>query len=178
MEIQHDRRRWLREVLNPPEIGILYTNNRGQVPGVEVSKQPTAVYVDLLNRSLGGVILKTKWEIDPEISFYIQIYSSLEESWEFFLVKSKWINSDTASPAFNLIGVEFQIPDPSTHRPVQDPDGIKKMPHPSDYEFLRHTKLFESVHRTLICPLLNSLTYRELNKGERVIAQGSGNDVL
>ena len=75
MEIQHDRRRWLREVLNPPEIGILYTNNQGHVPGIEESKQPTALYVDLLNRSMGGVILKTKWEIDPEVLFYLQIYS-------------------------------------------------------------------------------------------------------
>ena len=178
MEIQHDRRRWLREVLNPPEIGILYTNNQGHVPGMEESNQPTALYVDLLNRSMGGVILKTKWEVDPEISFYLQIYSSLEESWEFFLVKSKWINSDTASPAFNLIGVEFQIPNPSMPHPVQDSDEVKKMPLPSDYEFLRHTKLFESVHRDLICPLLNGLAYREINEGEKVITQGSDKDVL
>ena len=166
MEIQHDRRRWLREVLNPPEIGILYTGNQGFVPGIHVTKQPTALYVDLLNRSMGGVILKTKWEIDPEISFHLQIYNSLEESWEFVRVKAKWINNDTTNPAFNLIGVEFQIPDLSMEHPKPDLDGIKKMPLPSDSEFLRHTQLFESVHRVLVCPLLNSLTYRQINAGE------------
>jgi hypothetical protein len=72
MEIQHDRRRWLREVLNPPEIGILYTGHQGFVPGIHVTKQPTALYVDLLNRSMGGVILKTKWEVDPEVSFHFR----------------------------------------------------------------------------------------------------------
>ncbi len=178
MEIQHDRRRWLREVLNPPEIGILYTGNQGFVPGIHVTKQPTALYVDLLNRSMGGVILKTKWEIDPEISFHLQIYNSLEESWEFVRVIAKWINNDTTNPAFNLIGVEFQIPDLSMEHPKPDLDGIKKMPLPSDYEFLRHTQLFESVHRVLVCPLLNSLTYRQINAGEKFITQGTRSDVF
>jgi tRNA A-37 threonylcarbamoyl transferase component Bud32 len=178
MEIRHDRRRWLREVLNPPEIGILYTGKQGLVPGIQVAQQPTALYVDLLNRSMGGVILKTKWEIDPEILFHLQIYNSLEESWEFVRVKAKWINSDTTNPAFNLIGVEFQIPDLSVQHPIPDQDGMKKMPLPSDYEFLRHTQLFESVHRVLVCPLLNSLTYSQISAGEKFIIQGTRSDAF
>ncbi len=178
MEIQHDRRRWLREVLNPPEIGILYTGNQGFVPGIHVTKQPAALYVDLLNRSMGGVILKTKWEIEPEISFHLKIYNSIEESWEFVRVRAKWINSDTTNPAFNLIGLEFQIPDLAPEHPLPNPDGIKKMPLPSDYEFLRHTQLFESVHRVLVCPLLNSLTYRQISAGEKFITQGTRSDAF
>jgi serine/threonine protein kinase len=178
MEIQHDRRRWLREMLNPPEIGILYTGNHGFIPGIHVTKQPTAFYVDLLNRSMGGVILKTKWEIEPEISFHLQIYNSLEESWEFIQVKAKWTNKDTTNPEYNLIGVEFQAPDQMIEHPKLDQVEIKKMPPPCDYEFLRNTRLFKSVHRNVVCPLLNSLTHKKIKAGERIITRGARNDSL
>ena len=74
MEITHNRRRWIREVLNPPEIGVLYTGNQGFLPGAPASRQPSMLFVDLLNRSLGGVILRTKLQVDLETEFYLQFH--------------------------------------------------------------------------------------------------------
>ncbi|MGD2272322.1 MAG: cyclic nucleotide-binding domain-containing protein, partial [Desulfobacterales bacterium] len=178
MEIQHDRRRWLREVLNPPEIGILHTGNQGFIPGIHTTKQPTALYVDLLNRSMGGVIIKTKWEIEPEISFYLQIFNSVEESWDFVRATAKWRNKDTTNPSYNLIGVEFQAPNQSDAHPTLEDGGIKKIPLPADYEFLRHTSLFKFINRNLVCPLLNSLSSRQIKAGEKFITQGTKSDFL
>ena len=65
MEIQHDRRRWLREVLNPPEIGILYTNNQGHVPGVE---EPEDRYQHVTNALKDLLVLAKSYKMESEIN--------------------------------------------------------------------------------------------------------------
>jgi serine/threonine protein kinase len=173
MEIRHNRRRWIREVLNPPEIGILYTQNKGYFPGTQSTKQPSMLFVDLLNRSLGGVIIRTKWHIEPEVNFHLQIHNALEETWEMVKVRAKWTNSDSHQPGYNVIGVEFQPEAEPPRLPEEDRSGSGIMPHAADYEFFTNLPIFKTINRDALCSVLNSLKYKHVKAGRRLLKQGS-----
>ena len=173
MEITHNRRRWIRAVLNPPEIGILYTGNQGFVPGAPVNRQPSTLFIDLLNRSLGSVILRTKWQIDLETEFYLQVHNALEDLWETVKVKAKWANADPNRPGYTIIGVEF-CPTDDTDKPIEEQRPSRKIvPLPSDYEFFRDCELFQAIPRDAVCAVLNELTYVHVKAGYRLLKMGS-----
>ncbi len=169
MEITHNRRRWIREVLNPPEIGVLYTGNQGFFPGAPSSRQPSMLFVDLLNRSLGGVILRTKWQVDLETEFYLQIHNALEDLWETVKVRAKWANADPHRPGYHIIGVEFSTPDDTDQLPEVLHSKRKIVPLPSDYESFSDWELFQAIPRTAICAVLNALTYGHVKAGYRLL---------
>ena len=173
MEIEQNRRRWIRQVLSPPEIGILYTGNKGFVPGHHVNKQPSVLFVDLLNRSLGGVIIRTKWQIGQDSEFYLQIFSELEEDWELVKVVTKWSDSDPQRPGYNIIGVEYQEKEPAAPFTIDDPATRKLVPLPSDYKFFRSADIFNVVPRDAVCAMLNSVTYKHVKAGRRLMKQGA-----
>ncbi len=173
MDIKQNRRRWIRQELSPPEIGILYTGNKGFVPGHHASKQPTVLFVDLLNRSLGGVIIRTKWQIGQDSEFYLQIFSALEESWELAMVETKWTDSDPGHPGYNIIGVEFKEKEPTAPFTVDDPSTRKLVPLPADYEFFRNADIFNAIPRDAVCALLNSIAYKHVKAGHRLMKQGA-----
>jgi len=173
MEIRHNRRRWIREVLNPPEIGILYTQNKGYFSGTQPTKLPSTLFVDLLNRSLGGVIIRTKWQIEPEINFHLQIHNALEETWEMVKVRAKWKNNDSHQPGYNVIGVEFQSEADPPRLAEEDRAGSGLRPLASDYEFLKNLPIFKTINRDAVCSVLNSLKYKHVKAGRRLLKQGS-----
>ena len=172
MEITHNRRRWIREELNPPEIGVLYTDNQGFVPGAPVNRQPSMLFVDLLNRGMGGVILRTKWQIDLETEFYLQIHNALEDLWETVKVRAKWANSDPHRPGYAIIGVEFCSPEEGKTPEEQRPSR-KIVPLPSDYELFMGWELFQAIPRTAVCAVLNELTYTHVKAGYRLLKTGT-----
>ncbi len=173
MEITHNRRRWIREVLNPPEIGVVYTGNRGFFPDAPVNRQPSMLFVDLLNRSLGGVILRTKWQIDLESEFFLQIHNALEDLWETVTVRVKWANADPHRPGYNIIGVEFCSPEEAVRMPEEQRPSRKIVPLPSDYEFFRAWELFQAIPRDAVCAVLNELTYGHVKAGYRLLKMGT-----
>jgi len=173
MEIRHNRRRWIREVLNPPEIGILYTHNKGFFPGTQPAKQPSRLFVDLLNRSLGGVIIRTKWQVESEVDFHLQIHSALEETWETVNVRAKWTNSDSHQPGYNIIGVEFQPEAEPPRLPEEVRMGSGFMPLASDYDFLKNLPIYKTISRDAVCSVLNCLKYKHVKAGRRLLKQGS-----
>ena len=173
MDNKQNRRRWMRQKLSPPEIGILYTGNKGFVPGHHASKQPTVLFVDLLNRSLGGAIIRTKWQIGQDSEFYLQIFSALEETWELAMVETKWTDSDPGHPGYNIIGVEFKEKEPTAPFTVDDPSTRKLVPLPADYEFFRNADTFNNIPRDAVCALLNSITFKHVKSGHRLMKQGA-----
>jgi len=173
MEITHNRRRWIREVLNPPEIGVLYTGNQGFLPGASASRQPSLLFVDLLNRSLGGVILRTKWQIELETEFYLQIHNALEDLWETVKVRAKWANADPHRPGYTIVGVEFCPPEEAGRTPEEQRPSRKIVPLPSDYELFRDWELFQAIPRTAVCAVLNELKFETVKAGYRLLKTGT-----
>jgi serine/threonine protein kinase len=175
MEIQQNRRRWIREVLNPPEVGILYTGDCGAMPDPP-GTPPPALFVDLLNRSLGGAIVRTKWRIEPEGQFWLLLHSAFEERWERLKVTAKWIHSDPHRPAYNVIGVEFTEKGAAADVPQEPSAPGEATCLPSDFDFFRHIPLFDAVDRDAVCALLNSMAFRQVRAGNRLLKQGSTTD--
>ena len=173
MEIQRNRRRWIREVLNPPEIGLLDTGGQGTVPGIPASEQPHILFVDLLNRSLGGGIIRTKWQVAPETVFKLRIYSNLEERWQIFSARGKWTGSDPHYPAYRVVGVEFLTETDSTEEAPEKTRPAEEIPLLFDFEFLKNTRFFSAVPREAVCALLNSLNVEKVKAGGRLFTQGT-----
>jgi serine/threonine-protein kinase len=173
MEIQRNRRRWIREVLNPPEIGILFTGGGGEVPGIAPSAQPKILFVDLLNRSLGGGIIRTKWRTAPETSFQLKIYNNLEEKWQLLTARSKWSGTDPHYPAYTVIGVEFVTDEIASEAESDGARHTEEIPRLFDFEFFKNTRFFTAVPRDAVCALLNSLRVKEKKAGNRLFAQGT-----
>ncbi|MBW2096902.1 MAG: hypothetical protein JRI80_18730, partial [Deltaproteobacteria bacterium] len=71
-----DRRRDPRTILEPPEVGLLLFASDG------ASRSPVdGFYVDLINRSRGGVLMKTQREIRPGALFSLQVYDARARAW-------------------------------------------------------------------------------------------------
>ena len=172
MESQLNRRRWIREVLSPPEIGILYPGRLGVMDGVDASEIPAALFVDLLNRSLGGVIIRSGWRVQPDTEFHLRHHSALEEKWELSRVISRWTNPEPRIPGYHLIGVEFLTAGSPPELCDADPSGEKIGPQPEDFEFFRSNRHFQQIARDAQCAVLNRLMRTSANAGQRLIIQG------
>lgn len=173
MKIQKNRRRIHRTVLDSPEVGlILYRLERADEGSYE------ALYVDLINRSQGGVLFETKREIKPDTILYLQIYDAQAKAWVFFQGEAKWTKQDSSKLGYYLIGVELQQQQSKPERSWQDIISLDKMPLPSDYEFFRRTKPLKYICRDAVCPFLNNIICEYVDAGERFILQGEEGDIL
>jgi CRP-like cAMP-binding protein len=176
MSVQLSRRRSQRIDLDPPEVGILFLEEAGYVPGTTLAPAPQKIFVDLLNRSDEGVAIQTEKKIEPATAFYLSAYNKSEEKWDLFAGEAKWILPDFEIGMRHRLGAAL--------KPAQDPNGLyadadsldKKLPGVSDYQFFRQTALLKSISRDSVCPILNCITFKHVKAGERFMAQGEPGD--
>jgi len=164
LSIRRERRRWPRVALNPPELGFLSPLS---------SSPPTPPhYVDVLNRSKGGILLRSQHRMEPHTSFILKVYEPLGRTWRSYRGRISWIRKEVGHDGSFLVGVALDTPPPSMEAELESPlvDGMR--PRPSDYEFFLGTKLLRSIPREAFCRILNSLFYRSLRAGERLMSQG------
>lgn len=172
-----DRRRWHREVLKSQEVGF-YMKNRGHESESSGEELPATLFVDILNRSEGGVRLRSIQKMKPKALFHLQIYNCLEKLWVFYQGKVIWIGQGSTKSGNYLIGVEIERQHYETMPPEHEEKRGKQMPLPSDYEFFRGTTLFRFISQDAVCPLLNNMTCKHMKAGERLISQGEVGDAF
>ena len=144
MENRRERRRFPRTALDPAEVGfVLYQTCEAHEENYK------ALYVDIMNRSQKGLNLRTKQQITPSTSLYIQIYDPWVREWLLFEGQIRWINQDHVDPAFYLYGIELKLPDAGYKIPWNRIVEQKKMPLPEDYQFFRRTKLLTQGRRSI-----------------------------
>ena len=176
MSAQLSRRRDQRIDLDPPEVGILFLEESGYVPGTRLAPSPKKLFVDLINRSNAGVGIRTENKIEPATVFYLSAYNKTEKTWDLFVGEAKWILSDFENNRRHKLGASL--------RPVHHSNGLyresdsadKKIPVASDYQFFRNTDLLKSISRDSVCPLLNCITFKSVKAGQRFINQGAPGD--
>lgn len=176
MSVQTSRRRSQRIDLDPPEVGILFLEEAGYVPGTTLAPPPQKIFVDLLNRSDEGAAIRTEKKIEPTTVFYLSAFNKAEEKWDLFAGEAKWILPDLEKGLRHRLGAAL--------KPAQDPNGLygdgdfldKKMPGASDYQFFRKTDLLKSISRDSVCPVLNCITFKHVKAGERFMTQGEPGD--
>jgi tRNA A-37 threonylcarbamoyl transferase component Bud32 len=174
----NDQRRWPREVLDPPWISITYmgTIDPGSEPASEETL--TSFYVDVLNRSRGGMLLRSPTIFEIDRPFYLQVHNPLEKSWNFFESKTRWVTEDSKTSGHFLAGVEAEPQDPEAVRLDYDKRPWRQKPHPSDYTFFRRVRMLRFISRHAVCPILNCVTHKRVKAGERFIAQGDTGDAF
>jgi serine/threonine protein kinase len=175
MSNQKDRRRWPRKVLETPDIGFLDKANLGQEPDNSLDESTCPCYVDICEISQGGVLIKSEKKIESNNLFQLKIYNATEKLWQFYQGSTKWVKSDPSKPGYFNIGLEVKPLDQTKMEDLEE-KVAKLMPLPEDFEFFRQMKLLNLIPRDAVCPLLNSLTYKYLKAGERLMTQGELGD--
>ncbi len=167
MEAKKDRRRSPRNILDPPEVGLLFYEGEGKD-----GQNYKAVYVDLYNRSNEGILVKTNLDKALKGRVYLQAYDAWVKAWVFLEGEVRWTKPDTEKPGFCDLGVALHESKDMAMIPWKEILSTYGMPFPSDYEFFRRTRMLKFISRDAVCPLLNSITRVVVKPGERIIVQG------
>ena len=177
MEALHSQRRYRRIDLEPPEIGILISENTGYVFGTSIAPQPQKLFVDIMNRSHAGVGIRTEKEFDPNSVFYLRTYNKKNKRWDLSEGRTRWIVKDAGEGVHHKIGAEL-YPSKTDKWFLKEKENLDKiMPLTTDYQFFRGTKLLKSISRDSICSLLNTITFKHVKAGQRFITQGDPGDI-
>jgi CRP-like cAMP-binding protein len=172
-----DRRQQARTHPEFPDIGVLRVEGSGYVDGTTLVDHPQAFFVDLLNRSPGGALLKSIVEIDPGTAFRLSIYNPADKTWDRFDGSAVWTTQADSGPArFFLVGTALQPCNGEVAYHAVDIPGQKKIPLESEYAFFRRSELLRSLPRDAVVPLINSVFHCKVRAGERFITQGEPGD--
>jgi len=176
MEKQKDQRRWPRETIEPPKSGIIYPKSRKSF--LNLNYNPDTLHVNVLNMSKKGLLLQSPLKFKVSSSLDMRIWHPHKKVWMAIKGRIKWVNDSPSKHGYYLFGVEFHRK--TVHEDTSIPESelqLRRMS-PSDLEFLLNTNLFNAIPPESICPLLNSLTFKHINKAERFITQGDEGDCL
>lgn len=168
----NSHRRIQRIDLNPPEVGILILEDVGHVYGTTLAPSPLKLFVDMMNRSLEGVGIRTEKEIEPATTFYLRAFNRDRKSWELFKGQTKWLLRDREKGIYHKVGAVLKPVQVANELFTEEDNLNKKMPVASDYQFFRKTDLLKSISRDSVCPLLNCITFKHVKAGQRFITQG------
>lgn len=176
MSKRNFQRRSDRSNIDPPEVGIIYLEEAGDVSETNPPSPPKKLFVDLINRSPDGVGIQAEKKIEPATVIYLRAFNKDEKTWDLFEGQTKWILPDVRKGLRHKLGAELKATPENTDRceGLDGPD--KKMPVASDYQFFRKTDLLKSISRDAVCPLLNCITFRHVKAGHRFITQGQAGD--
>jgi serine/threonine protein kinase len=169
-----DRRRDARIQPDSPDIGILRTEGSGYIDGTALVHPSQRFFVDIINRSATGALLKSMAAIDSGTELHVSVYDPAAKTWYPYEGSAVWALKTTAGKAHHhLIGVAWR---PCSDRGIQ-PDTYfnaeDRIPAEGDYEFFRRTELMRSLPRDAVVPLVNSIFYRFVKAGDRFIVQGA-----
>jgi serine/threonine protein kinase len=160
-----EKRRWIREQMQPPEKGILYIHDK------KAGKSNTLL-INIHNLSEAGALLESPQKFNVRSSLDIRIWHPRKKLWLSAQGKVKWIKHYSLNRSHYLLGVEFSkntIPQVISTPSVSFK---KKGMHLYDLEFLLRTKLFSTLPLEAITPLLQSMKIKHFNAGDRIIQQG------
>ena len=168
-----DRRKQERILLDPPNIAILRTEGAGYLDGTTLVDHPKRFFVDLLNRSHSGALLKSTIEIETGTVFTLTVYNPANKNWDHFTGTSAWfMPAASGKTNYFLIGVSL-APEKSAAPGQMVAEPIENgMPGEGDYAFFRRTELLRSLPREALVPLINHVFLRKVAAGERFITQG------
>lgn len=178
MRRQKERRQHPREFLPTPEVGILYPEYSKKGGGSDIEGKLDTLLVNVLNRSNGGLLLESFLEFKVGSSLNILVRLPHEELWQAFKGKVKWVDKKPNKQNHYLFGIKFQPGISHIEVPMHKAEIRKKRMYPRDLEFLMQIPLFDSISQESRCPLLNCMTPKHLQAGERLISQGDEGDTL
>ena len=108
MSDRNSQRRNYRMNLDPPEVGILYLAEAGDVSGTNPAPAPKKLFVDLINRSPEGVGIQAEKKIEPATDIYLRAFNKAEKTWDLFEGETKWILPGLKKGLRHKLGAELK----------------------------------------------------------------------
>jgi serine/threonine protein kinase len=163
--VKKDRRRWNREILQPPEKGILHFKDKK-------AGTPNTLLVNIHNMSEAGVLLESPQKFKVRSLLDMRLWHPRKKLWLSTKGKVKWLKKYSINPDHYLLGIE--LTDNFVHEVVSIPSGTlqKKGIHLHDMEFILRSNLFNTLPLEAIIPLLKSMKIKHCKARERLIRQG------
>jgi CRP-like cAMP-binding protein len=172
MNPPENRRRSARQTLETPEVCVVHFLEDSSRPG---KTSPGRLFVDLLERSQAGALVRSIQPIEPGTRLYLQAYDPTKKTWLFSPAEVKHLEQDPGQRRHQGLGLAF-IDQAEVSLRLPEKEENKIIPTVSDYEFFRGIDLLKRLHREAVCPLLNRLRFRRIRAGERLITQGASGD--
>jgi hypothetical protein len=164
-KVKRADRRWIRELIEPPEKGILYLRDKKE-------GRPNTLLVNVHNMSEAGILLESPQKFNVRSLLNMRIWHPRKKLWFYAKGKVKWIKNYPFKTSHYLLGIEFSK---STIPEVVSTPSVaiqKKGIHLYDLEFLLRTNLFNTLPLEAITPLLKSMEIKHFKAGDRLIKQG------
>lgn len=163
-----DRRNQDRVPLDPPGVGVLRLLETPADPAEAI------VFVDVHNQGPGGVLIETAGALpDPE-TCSLQFFDRQADAWRVLSCRRVW---EAGRGGGGLLwGLSFET-GPRAVGDLGAGPGVLAI-EPGDIDFLLRIRLLDSVPRSGICRLLNSLRRETHPRGTRLMDQGEKGDSL
>ncbi|MEW6571341.1 MAG: protein kinase [Nitrospirota bacterium] len=174
MKRQRERRRVSRDILQPPDLGIIYLV--GKKRNQSTSYRPGILLANTLDISKSGVLVQSPVRLKVLSSIAMRIRNPAKRIWIPVKGRVKWVKSSHAQPGYYNMGVRFDKKSCSSEVFMRASDRTREELAPSDVDFLLNTKFFGAIPRESVCPLLNKLAFKYCKAGERFISQGEEGD--
>jgi len=172
-----ERRQWPREILPFSEVGIVYPQYDEVGQGVASEDRLDTLLVHILNRSEGGLLVKSPLRFRVGSLLDMRVRLSREDLWEAFRGKVVRVDKSPDKNNYYFLGVELR-PESREVFPTDGAAAGKKRICPSDLEFFMRTELFDAISEEAKCPLLNCMTPKHIQAGERFLRQGDEGDTF
>jgi serine/threonine protein kinase len=177
MKKRKERRQHPREVLATPHVGMVYPRSKKK-EGEATEAGPDTLLVNVINKSEGGLLLESCFRFRKGSSFDIQMRLPNEQVWQAFRGKVVWGRESPDKKEYHLLGVKFHPAKGPSELPMDKTAVLRKRMYPRDLEFLMRVSLFDCLAQEARCPLLNSMTPKQVEAGERFISQGDEGNTL
>jgi CRP-like cAMP-binding protein len=175
---QTERRRSPREEFPVPEIGILYYPHQANGLTSYPAHQWLPYFVDVLNKSRIGVLIASEIALEVRTPVFLEGYTPGDKTWSAYQGKVNRSHPIAKRPGLFHLGLDLDLREQGQGLPIPKSRGEVHNPRPlgEDYQFFIRTKLLRAIPRSAVCSVLNSIFYRAVSAGERLITQGDPGD--
>ncbi|MGC1403302.1 MAG: protein kinase [Thermodesulfobacteriota bacterium] len=171
-----ERRRLIREELNPPEIAILFYPQKGSTLNAASPLQWFPYFVDITDKSQKGMRASSGMALEAKTPIYLEFYSPQNKSWSAYQGKVVWCAPEMKKGRLFHLGLDLYSREQGLPIPKSREVTHHHRPLGEDYEFFIRTKLLRAIPRSAVCQVLNTIFHQSVRAGERFITQGTPGD--
>lgn len=161
----HNLRKDRREELNRSKVAVIF---------FQTKESTSSRFVNVLNYSFQGVLIESDIDLNKGLQLKLMIKNLGLKQWDTFLCQVAWIQAQDHNKTCRM-GLEFLSP---VETSLDSGPSINTRFSPQDLDFILNTRLLETLPEKGICSILNCMTQKTLDVGDRFITQGDTGDCL
>lgn len=173
MDRQHDLKpgKGLLELSAAPCVAALRTIAALKDDLVVLKPGERINYADVYCNRANVHIIRSAEPFAADQQYFLSIFNRANKSWDASIGTLEGLAHDPGRSDYHYARLRLAAPKGPT--PDVDADEHPKTgPALADYEFFRTVPFLKAIHRDAVCPLLNSMTFRSFQAGQKIITQG------